>query len=80
MITRDSPYFAVTDAEGGFVIANVPAGVELEFRVWQQAPGFIDKVSVNDSPETWRKGRFSVTLTDGETHDMNVSVDASLFE
>ncbi len=80
MITRDSPYFAVTDANGDFEIANVPTGVELEFRVWQQAPGFIDKVTVNDSAETWRKGRFSVTLTDGETHEMNVSVDASLFD
>ena len=36
MIVRDSPYFAVTKPDGTFEIANVPAGVPLEFRVWQE--------------------------------------------
>ena len=80
MMTRDSPYFAVTDEDGAFEIANVPAAVELEFRVWQQAPGFVQKVNLNGAAETWRKGRFSVTLTEGERREMNVSVDASVFE
>ena len=80
MITRDSPYFAVTDENGAFEIANVPAAVELEFRVWQQAAGFVQKVNLKRAAETWRKGRFSVTLTEGERREMNVSIDASVFE
>ena len=80
MITRDSPYFAVTDDDGGFEIANVPAGVELEFRVWQQKPGFLQKVSVNGAATPWKQGRFSVMLTPDERREMSVTVDASVFQ
>ena len=80
MITRDSPYFAVTDDDGGFEIANVPAGVELEFRVWQQKPGFLQKVSVNGAATQWRQGRFSIMLTPDERREMSVTVDASVFQ
>jgi hypothetical protein len=36
MIIRDNPYFAVTDDEGRFEMKNLPAGVPLTFRVWQE--------------------------------------------
>jgi len=80
MITRDNPYFAVTDENGGFEIANVPAGVKLEFRVWQQKPGFLQKVSVNGEATSWKQGRFSLALENDERHEMNVSIDAAIFQ
>ena len=83
MITRDSPYFAVSDADGNFQIANVPAGegVELRFRVWQEKAGFLQKgITVNGQSATWSKGRFPVTLTPDETRNMDVVVDASVFD
>src|SRR5262249_1418610 len=53
MIVRDSPYFAVTKADGSFEIKNVPAGVPLEFRIWQEKGKFLQNVSVNGKAETW---------------------------
>ncbi len=79
MITRDSPYFAVTDENGGFEIANVPAGVELEFRVWQEKAGFLQKVNLNGAATPWKQGRFSVSLANDERREMNVTIDASVF-
>lgn len=81
MITRNSPYFAVTKSDGTFEIANVPAGVKLEFRVWQEKAGFLENVSVDDGTATpWSQGRFSLTLANDEQHQMNVKADASLFQ
>jgi len=80
MITRDSPYFAVTDENGNFEMANVPAGVKLDFRVWQQKPGFLQKVSVNGEATSWKQGRFSLSLTNDEQHEMNVDIDAATFQ
>lgn len=80
MITRDNPYFAVTKSDGSFEIANVPAGVQLEFRVWQEKAGFLTKVSVNGAATAWKQGRFSLALTNDERHEMVVAVDAAVFQ
>ena len=37
MLPRKNGYFAVTDADGTFEIANVPAGEPLEFQVWHES-------------------------------------------
>ena len=36
IITRDSPYFGISEVtkKGEFTIADIPAGVELEYRLW----------------------------------------------
>jgi hypothetical protein len=80
MIVRDSPYFAVTKPDGSFEIANVPAGVPLEFRVWQEKGKFLQDVKVDGKAEKWSKGRLKVTLQPGEPKELNVVVDASAFK
>ena len=79
MMICDHPYFAVTQEDGSFEIKNVPAGVELEFRVWQEAAGYLEEVSVNDESTKWSKGRFKLSLSPEESYDMNVVVDSSAF-
>jgi len=79
MIVRDSPYFAVTKADGSFEIANVPAGVPLEFRVWQEKSKFIQEATVNGTVEKWPKGRMKVTLQPNDPKTMDVVVDVSAF-
>ena len=81
MITRDNPYFAVTDAQGKFTIKNVPAGngLELQFRVWQEKLRFIKDVTVNGESVTWKRGTFPLTLEPGQEYQMNVVIDASQF-
>ena len=80
LITRDSPYFDVTDESGQFRIEDVPAGVELEFRVWQEKANFIQSVTVNGEEQRWRRGRFTLTLDPGQVYEMEVVVSASLFQ
>jgi len=79
MIVRDSPYFAVTKADGSFEIKNVPAGVPLEFRVWQEASKFLQDVNVNGKPEKWSRGRFKLTLQPDEQKALEVVVDSKVF-
>jgi hypothetical protein len=85
MIFRDNPYFAVTDSEGAFEIANVPAGVKLEFRVWQEKLKNVTKVTYTpaggaSSEQSWKKGVMPVTLTPDEPLVFEAAIDASLFK
>ncbi len=41
-LVADHPYVAVTDADGKFKIANLPAG-EHSFRVWQERCGYVNR-------------------------------------
>jgi hypothetical protein len=81
LLPRDNPYFAVTDESGQFVIENIPAGVELEFRVWQPQLEFVDKVSMdwNGQSQEIKKGRLKLTLEPGES-ELNAAWDAAIFQ
>lgn len=79
MLVRDAPYFAVTKPDGSFEIANVPAGVPLEFRVWQEKSKFLQDVTVNGKQEKWSKGRMKKTLQPNEALTLDVVVDAAAF-
>jgi hypothetical protein len=79
LLTRPNPYFAVTAPDGSFEIKNVPAGVELEFAVWQEGAGFIGKASVNGKEEKWAKGRFKRTIAKDGTETLDAKLEAALF-
>jgi len=79
MIVRDSPYVAITKPDGTFEIANLPAGVPLEFRVWQEKAKFIQDVIRDEKAEKWKSGRMKVTLQPDEQKQMNVVVDVAAF-
>jgi hypothetical protein len=80
MIVRDSPYVAVTKPDGTFEMPYVPAGVDLEFRVWQERAKFLQDVTVNGKAETWPKGRLKLKpLTDGQPLVLDVTVKAAAF-
>lgn len=66
ILVRDNGYFAVTAPDGTFEIPNLPAGVDLEFRVWQEKTNFVQKVSVDGQSQKWSKGKFVKSLTAGE--------------
>lgn len=83
MITRDNPYFAVTKPDGSFEIKNVPAGVPLEFKVWQESSKFIQTATLNGAAAKWPKGKLSLkdkdVLKADETRTLEVTVDVSAF-
>lgn len=85
ILTRNNPYYAVTKPDGTFEIKNVPAGVELEFAVWQQKTNFVTKVKVQEDggaekDETWKKGKFKRTLQPDSTLTLNVTLDSSILK
>lgn len=83
MITRDNPCFAVTNPDGSFEIKNVPAGVPLEFKVWQESSKFIQTATLNGAAAKWPKGKLSLkdkdVLKADETRTLEVTVDVSAF-
>jgi hypothetical protein len=84
MLPRENGYFAVTDDEGRFEIANVPAGEEIEFQVWHEsgaapAGGLIG--ATPDVPDMkWsNRGRVTFTLQPDEVKEIKVVVPAGAF-
>ncbi len=74
VLPSETPYFAVTDENGKFTIANVPAGIELEFQVWHEK-----SANLNADP-SWNNGRFKVTLEPDQTMDLGeIKAVAALF-
>lgn len=80
LMVCNHPYFAVTKEDGSFEIANLPAGVPLDFRVWQERATSLQDVTVDGAATKWNKGKFSLTLADGESKELNVVVDSSLLK
>jgi hypothetical protein len=62
----DHPYSAVTNAKGEFEIADLPEG-DLEFRVWQEKVGYLEKT-------------YKVTVKSGENKLPPLEVSASTFK
>ena len=81
MMVCDHPYFAVTKSDGSFEIPNVPAGVELEFRVWQEGVkgGYLKDVIVNGEAQSWSKGKFKQALSTDQRLELNVQVPSTAF-
>jgi hypothetical protein len=83
-LPRKNGYHAVTDAEGRFEIANVPAGEPLEFQVWHESGAASGKGLVGTTPEApdlkWsNRGRVTMTLKPDEVKEIKVVVPANAF-
>lgn len=86
MIIRDSPYFGVSSVSNGgaFTVADIPAGVELEYRIWVVTefanPGST-KVTLDGQEVTVKRGgKIKLNLTPGDQpHELNVVVNSSAF-
>jgi hypothetical protein len=74
------PYFAVTNDAGEFKLENVPAGVELEFRFWQEKVKYIPAATVNGLEAVWPKGKMKLTLANDEQKKLDIVLDAARFQ
>jgi hypothetical protein len=84
LLTRKNAYYAVTDEQGNFEIANVPAGEPLEFQVWHESGAAAGSGLVGASPDAkdvkWsNRGRVSVTLQPDEKKEIKVVVPPKAF-
>lgn len=80
MVTRNNSYFAVSKADGSFEIPNLPAGVDLEFRVWQERSRFVKKAKVGGTEVKWNGGKFKQRVQADAVTEFNVELDASSFK
>jgi hypothetical protein len=78
-IVRKSPYFAVTDENGQFELQNVPAGVPLEFRIWQEKSRFLGEAEITGTFDKFNKGRLNLQLDPDETRELVFTAPAKLF-
>ncbi len=73
IVVRSDPYAAISDQDGHFSIADLPAGKELEFQLWQEKVGFPKDVEV-DGVKVDGKGRFKLKLAPGEDKKLTFKV------
>jgi hypothetical protein len=84
-LVRKNPYFAVSQSPGGmqpagaFEIKNLPAGVPLRFRIWQERAQFIRDVKISGQTDKYNKGRMDLKLEPDEARELELTVEASLF-
>ncbi len=78
IVARSDPYAAVTDADGNFTIKDLPAGRELEFRLWQESAGYLKNATFKGG-KTGRRGSFKIKLKPGENDLGDIKVSSSIF-
>ncbi len=78
LVVRQDPYAAVSDADGKFVIKDLPAGKELEFGLWQENSGYLKNASYNGGKAN-NRGRFKIKLKPGENDLGDITVSSSVF-
>jgi len=64
LLVTDNPWHAITDKDGNFEINNLPADVELDFRLQHGKAGYVEK-------------SLPLTLKDGEVREQTFEVDGS---
>lgn len=83
MLPRQNGYYAVTDEQGQFEIANVPAGEELEFQVWHESGAASGNGLVGQSDDAalkWdNRGRVRITLQPDEVKEFKITVPPTAF-
>jgi hypothetical protein len=85
VLIRDNGYFAVSQPDGSFEIANLPAGVPIELKVWQEKAKsrFLGAVTLDEGEGakqvTWKRGSYVVTLEPDEQREIVVTLGPDAF-
>jgi len=79
IVARKDPYAAVTDKDGNFVIESLPAGKELEFRLWQENAGYLKNAAFKGGKADAR-GTFKFKIKPGDNDLGDIKVPASVFK
>jgi plastocyanin len=79
LVIRDTPYMAVTDADGKFTIKNLPAG-QWQFMCWHEQAGYVSAVKVSGKPQEWKRGITTLTIKPGQQDLGDIVVGLDLFK
>jgi plastocyanin len=78
LVVTDTPYAAVTDADGNFEIANLPTG-RWTFQVWHEMPGNVATINLKGADVNLDKGRLEFDINEGDNDLGEIKVAAALF-
>ncbi|MCU0960734.1 MAG: hypothetical protein MUF48_11570 [Pirellulaceae bacterium] len=79
VVIRDTPYLAVTDANGAFELKNLPAG-KWQFMFWHETAGYVSKVKVQGKAEEWKRGIATFTIQPGKQDLGDILLSPELFK
>jgi plastocyanin len=81
VIVKNHPYVGVTNAEGVLEIKDLPVGKDAIFRVWHEAAGPIDQLTVGGKPLKLARGnRWEMELKPGMNDLGEVKIDTKLLK
>ena len=63
VFVTNHPYIGISDAQGKIKIEKLPAGVELDFKLWHEKT--VEEVTLSGKNEKWAKGSVKLTLKEG---------------
>jgi hypothetical protein len=79
LVVRKDPYAAVSDKTGKFTIKDLPAGKELEFRLWQEKSGYLKNATFKGGKSD-TKGNFKYKIKPGENDLGDIKISPSIFK
>lgn len=79
MVVQPNPYVAVSGKDGSFEMKSLPTGTELEFQVWQEKSGYVQKAEIDGKDAKWAKGRFKYTIKPGDNDLGTIKLDPAQF-
>lgn len=81
VIVKSHPYVGVSNADGVIEIKDLPVGKEAIFRVWHEAAGPIDQLTVGGKPQKLSRGnRWEMELKPGLNDLGEVKIDTKLLK
>ena len=79
VVVRKDPYAAASDKTGAFTIKDLPAGMELEFKLWQERAGYLKNASFKGGKAD-SKGSFKIKLKPGVNDLGDIKVSGAIFK
>jgi hypothetical protein len=80
LVVTDHPYVAVSQADGSFVIENLPVG-QWTFRLWHERCGWIKQATVAGKPQKLeRGGKLTVEIKPGANDLGEIKIEPKLLE
>jgi plastocyanin len=75
------PYIGISDSNGLIKIEKLPAGVELDFKIWHESQDkSIEDLTLDGKKETWKKGGVKMTLKEGVNDFGTMLIKADRFK
>lgn len=79
IVIRDTPYMAVTDADGAFELRDLPVGT-WQFMCWHETAGYLSRVQVHGRAEEWKRGIATFTIQPGQEDLGDILLSPALFK